>query len=73
MKEKCIFRVQFAGDMWRVMESISSSVAGRYQYRILRKRIVVNRFCAANGQMAIELCLRYAIGCDVKVYWGCVL
>lgn len=73
MKEVCIFRVQFAGDMWRVMESIKPSVAGRYQYRIMHKRKVLNRFCSANGQMAIELCLKYAMGCDVNVYWGCVL
>ena len=73
MKEKCIFRVQFAGDMWRVMESIKPSVAGRYQYRIMHKRKVMNRFCSSNGQIAIEQCLEYAIGCDVNIYWGCVL
>lgn len=73
MKEQCIFRVQFAGDMWRVMESIKPGVAGTYQYRIMNKRKVMNRFCSTSGQMAIELCLKYAIGCDVNVYWGCVL
>lgn len=73
MKEKCIFRVQFAGNMWRVMESIGSGVTGCYRYRIMSGRKVILRFCSANGQMAIELCLEYAMGCDVKVYWGCAL
>lgn len=73
MKEQCIFRVQFAGDMWRVMESVKPSVAGGYQYRIMHKRKVMNRFCSTDGETAIEICLKYAIGCDINVYWGCLL
>ena len=67
MNETCIFRVQFAGDMWRVMESIKPSVAGRYQYRIMHKRKVMDRLCSANKRYAIELCLGFALGCSVDI------
>lgn len=73
MKEKCIFRVQFTGDMWRVMESINSGVAGIHQYRVLNKRRVVHRFSSSSRQMAIELCLENAMGGIINVYWGSVL
>ena len=67
MNETCIFRVQFAGEMWRVMESIKPSVTGRYQYRIMNERKVKVRFCSTNRKFAIELCLGYALGCSVDI------
>ena len=70
MKEKCIFRVQFAGDMWRVMESLEKDVAGRYQYRIIHKRRVMEKFYRRNGRRAIELCMIYAMGCGVDINLG---
>ena len=73
MKETCIFRVQFAGDMWRVMESNKIDPAGRYEYRIMNKRRVFERFRRANSCRAIELCMRYAMGCDVEMNWGTCL
>lgn len=70
MKEFCIFRVQFAGDMWRVMESSVEDENGRYNYRILHKRKVIEKFKRSNGKRAIEQCMRYAMGCGVDIYWG---
>ena len=73
MNETCIFRVQFAGDMWRVMESSKQDEAKRFNYRILHKRRVIESFRRMNGQRAIVLCLIYALGCDVNVNWETVL
>lgn len=73
MKETCIFRVQFAGDMWRVLESVEPEEGGRYQYRIMHNRCVYERFSWRNGRRAIEQCMRYAIGCGIDIYWEEVL
>lgn len=73
MKETCIFRVQFAGDMWRVMKSSKQDEAGRFNYRIINKRRVIESFSRVNGHRAIVLCLIYALGCDVDIHWGTVL
>ena len=70
MKDFCIFRVQFAGDMWRVLESSVEDESGRYEYRIIHERRVVERFKWGNAQRAIELCLRYAMDCSVDIWWG---
>lgn len=69
MKEFCIFRVQFTGDMWRVLESSVEDESGRYEYRIMNKRRVIERLKRCNGQRAIELCMRYAMGCGVEIWW----
>lgn len=73
MNEVCIFRVQFVGDMWRVMESVKPDEAGRYLYRIMHKRHVYEKFSRTNGQRAIEQCMRYALGCGIDIEWGNVL
>lgn len=73
MKEFCIFRVQNVRDMWRVMESSVADEAGRFTYRIIHYRRVVERFKSTNGQRAIEQCMRYAMGCSVNIYWKCSL
>lgn len=72
MKEYCIFRAQFAGDMWRVMESAVEDDGGQYSYRILNKRRVVEKLKWFNGQRAIERCVVLALGCGVDIYWGVV-
>lgn len=69
MKDLCIFRVQFAGDMWRVLESSVVDESGQYEYRIMHKRRVVERFKRCNGRRAIELCMRYAAGCGIDIWW----
>ena len=73
MKEKCIFRVQFAGDMWRVLESVKKDEDGRCDYRIMHDRRVYERFSRTNGRGAIEQCMRYALGCGIEIFWGAVL
>ena len=73
MKEKCIFRVQTFGRMWRVMESVEQDENGRYKYRIMNKRRVCEKFSRANGRTAIEQCMRYALGCSIEIGWGEIL
>lgn len=73
MEEICIFRVQHVGNMWRVMESVNKDDAGRRQYRIIHNRRVYERFSRTNGQRAVELCLRYALDCDIDISWRGVL
>lgn len=69
MKGFCIFRVQLGGDMWRVMESKVADEAGRYEYRIMHKRRVVERFKRSNARRAIEQCMKYAMGCGIDIWW----
>ena len=69
MTEHCIFRVQFVGDMWRVMESDKQDESGRYKYRIMHNRRVFERFSRTNGRRAIEQCMRYALGVGIDIYW----
>lgn len=69
MKDLCIFRVQFAGDMWRVLESSVVDECGRFEYRIMNKRRVVERFKSRNARRAIELCMRHAAGCGLDIWW----
>lgn len=73
MKRRCIFRVQFEGSMWRVLESLEKDEAGRYEYRIMHNRRVLERFSQFTGCRAIEQCLRYALGVGAEIYWGEVL
>lgn len=73
MKRRCIFRVQFEGSMWRVLESLEKDEAGRYEYRIMHNRRVLERFRQFTGCRAIEQCVRYALGVGVEIYWGEVL
>lgn len=69
MKDLCIFRVQYAGDMWRVLESSVEDESGRNEYRIMHKRKVVERLKRCNARRAIELCMRYAMDCDIDLWW----
>ena len=70
MKNECIFRVQYADDMWRVLKSVQPDDDGRYMYRVVRNRCVYERFRQTSERRAIEYCLRYALGCGVDVWWG---
>lgn len=70
MIETCIFRVQFTGEMWRVMESVSSSVAGRYRYRIMHDRKVINKFYSDDSKMAIEQCLKCVFNNNIIMFLG---
>lgn len=70
MKERCIFRVQFVGDMWRVLENSDQDDFGRYEYRIMHNRRVIERFRRTNGRKAIERCMMYALGCVIDISWG---
>lgn len=73
MKRKCILRVQFVGDMWRVLESLESDKSEMYEYRIMHNRRVFEKFKSPNGRRAIEQCLRYALGCGIDICWREVL
>lgn len=73
MKETCIFRVQFAGDLWRVMESKETTEAGWHKYRIMNNRRVFLKYTSTDGQFAIERCMVFALGCGVNIHWGSVL
>lgn len=69
MEKYCIFRVQSFSGMYRVLESSDQDNAGRYEYRIMHNRRVLERFRRTNGRRAIELCMRYAMGCGVDINW----
>lgn len=73
MTEHCIFRVQFVGSMWRVMESDKPDKSGQYRYRIMHNRVIYEKFMRTNGRGAIEQCMRYALGVGIDIYWGSVL
>lgn len=73
MKERCIFRVQFVGNMWRVIECSNQDNTGLNEYRIVLNRRVIEKLRRTNGQKAIERCMMYALGCIVDISWGEVL
>jgi hypothetical protein len=73
MKETCIFRVQYFGEMWRVLRGMDEDEAGRHQYRIMHNRRVHEKFRRTNGKRAIEQCMRYALGCGIDIEWGNIL
>lgn len=73
MKEVCIFKVKYSGDLWKVVVSSKCDKFGLYQYRIMYNRRVMEKLRRATGKSAIELCMNYAMGCDVDIKWGEIL
>ena len=73
MKKKCIFKIMYCGMLWRVVVDSEQDKYGRYTYRIMNNRRVIERIRRFNGSRAIELCMRYAMGCDVEIKWGVTL
>lgn len=70
MQEICIFKVKYGGGLWKVVASLKCDEFGLYQYRIMYNRRVMEKLRRATGRRAIELCMRYAMGCDVDIKWG---
>lgn len=70
MNKKCIFKIMYCGNLWKVVVDFRKDKSGLYTYRIMNKRRVIEKIHRFNGSSAIELCMRYAMGCDVEIKWG---
>lgn len=72
MNEKCIFKIMYFGNLWKVVVDSKRDEYRRYTYRIMNNRRVVEKIKRFTDSSAIELCMRYAMGCDVDIKWGFV-
>lgn len=73
MKRRCVFRIEFEGCLWRVVEHPITTDGRKYEYRIMHDRRLLFKCRGIDARYAIETAMRFAFGCDVDVNWGIVL
>lgn len=73
MKKECVFRIEYKGDLYRVVKHPYDYYGKVFVFKVMHQRRVLGKFKSASDMGAIEFAMRCAFGVGVTIESGIVL